>query len=89
MLSDKVFQSILPLNDRELCPYEDVLTFGTWSRFFILRSYVISFVVKNSDKIEGLTKLEHSYISTISFCRLLQWIVISSDLASSSSNVDV
>ena len=69
MLSDKVFQSILPLNDRELCPYEDVLTFGTWSRFFILRSYVISFVVKNSDKIEGLTKLEHSYISTISFCR--------------------
>ena len=50
MLSDKVFQSILPLNDRELRPYENVLNFGTWSRFFILRSYVISFVVKNSIK---------------------------------------
>ena len=69
MLSDNVFQSILPLNDRELCPYEDVLTFATWSRFFILGSYVISFVAKNSDKIEGLMKLVHSYISTI---KLLQ-----------------
>ena len=35
MLSDRVFQSILPLNDRELCPYEEVFTFGIWSRFFI------------------------------------------------------
>ena len=25
MLSDIVSQRILPLNDRELCPYEDVL----------------------------------------------------------------
>ena len=25
MLSERVFQSILPLNDRELCPYEDVV----------------------------------------------------------------
>ena len=25
MLSDRVFQSILPLNDRELCSYEEVL----------------------------------------------------------------
>ena len=33
MLSDRVFQSILPLNDRKLCPYEEVLTFGIWSRF--------------------------------------------------------
>ena len=24
MLSDRVFQNILPLNDRELCPYEDI-----------------------------------------------------------------
>ena len=24
MLSDRVFQRIVPLNDRELCPYEDV-----------------------------------------------------------------
>ena len=38
MLSDRVFQSILPLNDRELCPYEEVFTFGVWSRFFILKS---------------------------------------------------
>ena len=33
MLSDRVFQSILPLNDRELCPYEEVFTFGIWRRF--------------------------------------------------------
>ena len=33
MLSERVFQSILPLNDRELCPYEEVSTFGIWSRF--------------------------------------------------------
>ena len=32
MLSERVFQSILPLNDRELCPYEDVITFGIWRR---------------------------------------------------------
>ena len=38
MLSDIVFQSILPLNDRELCPYEEVFTFGIWSIFFILKS---------------------------------------------------
>ena len=38
MLSDRVFQSILPLNDKELCPYEEVFTFGIWSRFFILKS---------------------------------------------------
>ena len=38
MVSDKVFQSILPLNDRELCPYEEDFTFGIWSRFFILKS---------------------------------------------------
>ena len=38
MLSDRVFQSILPLNDTELCPYEEVFTFGIWRRFFILKS---------------------------------------------------
>ena len=38
MLSDRVFQSILPLKDRELCPYEEVFTFGIWSRFFNLKS---------------------------------------------------
>ena len=27
MLSDRVFQRILPLNDRELCLYDDVFTF--------------------------------------------------------------
>ena len=27
MLSDRVFHSILPLNGRELCPYEDVFNF--------------------------------------------------------------
>ena len=37
MLSDRVFQSILPPNDRELCPYEDVFTFGIWRSFFILK----------------------------------------------------
>ena len=37
MLSDRVFQSILPLNDRELCPYEDVVTFGIWRRFLFLK----------------------------------------------------
>ena len=54
MLSDKVFQSILPLNDMELIPYVDVLTFGNWRRFFILRSYFLSLVAKNSDKTAGL-----------------------------------
>ena len=38
MLSDRVFQSILPLNDRELCPYEEVFTFGIWKRYFFLKS---------------------------------------------------
>ena len=38
MLSDRLFQSTLPLNDSELCPYEDVFTVGTGSRFFILES---------------------------------------------------
>ena len=33
MLSDRVFQSILPLNDRELCPYEEVFTVGTGADF--------------------------------------------------------
>ena len=28
MLSDRVFQRMLPLNDGDLCPYEDVLNFG-------------------------------------------------------------
>ena len=31
MLSDRVFQRILPLNGRELCPLEDAFTFGIWS----------------------------------------------------------
>ena len=34
MLSDRVFQSILPLNNRELCPHGDVFTFGIWRRFY-------------------------------------------------------
>ena len=34
MLSDRVFQITLPLNDRELCPYEKVFTFGIWRRLF-------------------------------------------------------
>ena len=37
MLSDRVFQSILPLNDRELCTYEDVFTFGIWRSIVILK----------------------------------------------------
>ena len=53
MLSDRMFQSMLPLNDRELCPYEDVFTFGMWRRFFILKSKLISLVVKNSVKTAG------------------------------------
>ena len=58
MLSDRVFLRKVPLNDTELCPYVDVLIFYTWSRFFILRSYLISFVAKNSDKTEGLMSLD-------------------------------
>ena len=53
MLSDRVFQSILPLDDRELCPYEEVFTSGIWRRFFILKSKLISLVVKNSVKTAG------------------------------------
>ena len=34
MLSDRVFQSIVPLNDRKLCPNEEVFTFGIWRRLF-------------------------------------------------------
>jgi hypothetical protein len=89
MLSDKVFQSILPLNDSEICPYDDVLIFGSWRRFLILRIYLTSLVMKNSDKIEGLMAFVDSYILTISFCRFLQWIIISYYLANSPSNVDV
>ena len=89
MLSAKVFQSILPLNDSEICPYDNVLTFGSWRRLFIHKLYLTSLVVKNSYKMEGLMAFVHSYISTISFCIFLQWIVISSDLANSSSYVDV
>ena len=54
MLSDRVFQCILPLNYRELCPYKDVFTFGIWRRFSILKSWLISLVVKNSVKTAGL-----------------------------------
>ena len=53
MLSDRVFQSILPLNDRELCLYEDVSNFGIWRRFSILKSKLIYLVVKNSVKTAG------------------------------------
>ena len=42
MQSDRVFKSILPLNDRELCPYENVFTFGIWRRFVILTSLPVS-----------------------------------------------
>ena len=38
MLSDRVFQSVLPLKDRELCPYEEAFTFGICSNFFVLKS---------------------------------------------------
>ena len=35
MLSDRLFQRILPLNDRELCQYEAIFTFGVWRRIFV------------------------------------------------------
>ena len=53
MQFNREFQSILPLNNRELCPYKDVFTFGIWRRFFILKSWLISSVVKNSVKTAG------------------------------------
>ena len=53
MQSDRVFKSILPLNDKELCSYEDVFTFGIWRRFVILKSLLVSSVVKNSVEIAG------------------------------------
>ena len=56
MLSDRVLQSILPLNDREFCPYEDAFTFDIWRRFFLLKSYFIPLVVKNSVKTAGTWK---------------------------------
>ena len=37
MLFDRVFQRVQPLSDRELCPYADALTFGAWSRLFVLK----------------------------------------------------
>ena len=41
MVSDRVFQRILPLNDRNLCPYQDVLTliFGGDSTFLNYSSF--------------------------------------------------
>ena len=33
MLSDRVLQNILTLNDREHCSYENVFNFGIWRRF--------------------------------------------------------
>ena len=51
MLSDRVFQSILPLNDRELCSYENVFTFGIWRRFFIVKSDQIKNSVKTAGQI--------------------------------------
>ena len=66
MLSDRVFQSILPLNDRELCPYEEIFIFGIWRRF-LFSSQLISLVVKNSVKTAGPIYLVHLYISIISF----------------------
>ena len=38
MLSYKVFQSIIPLNDKELCPYEVVSTFGICRSSFNIKS---------------------------------------------------
>ena len=54
ILPDRVFQSILPLNDKEYCPYEGVFTFGIWRRCFILKSKLISLVAENSVKTTGL-----------------------------------
>ena len=42
MLSDRVLQSILPLNDRVLCPYEEVFTLVSGADFLvsiIMRSF--------------------------------------------------
>lgn len=76
MLSDSIkdiaFHSILPLHDSELSPYEVVLTFGSWRRVFVLRSYLISLVIKNSDTMEGLMAFVHSYILTISFSTMVR-----------------
>ena len=80
MLWDSMLQRILPLNNRELCPYEDVMTFGIWRRFLFLNDSLF-FIVKTSDKTAGLIYLVH-------LCSLLQWIVISSGITSSCSNAD-
>ena len=53
MLSDRMFQRILHLNDRELYPYEGVLAFGIWRRFLSLKSGLVSLVVKKSDITGG------------------------------------
>ena len=52
MLSDRVFQSILPLNDRELCPYERVFTFGytVLSFSYILLSRLGAWVGEGREK---------------------------------------
>ena len=60
MLSDRVFQRILPLDDRELCPCVYVLTFDTLSRFSVLRIYL-------------LDSLVHSYISQIATMDLFRF----------------
>ena len=66
MLSDRVFQSILPLNDRELCPHEDALAFGIWRRFFIhaipVRKDRLSWILKQKvDRYGEDETLENLY----------------------------
>ena len=47
MLSGKVFQRTLPLNVRELSPYVEILTFGTWSRFFRIHSFKSDYILRS------------------------------------------
>ena len=46
----------------------------------------MSFGVKNSDMKEGQAAFMHLFISSINFCKFLQWIVSPPDLLKRSSN---
>ena len=46
----------------------------------------MSLGVKNSDMKEGQAAFMHLYISCLSFCKFLQWIVSSPDLLKRSSS---
>ena len=66
-----IFQEILHLNDRGLCPYEGLSAFGTLTRFSVyFKSYFISLTLKNSDKTEMQIYLVHFNILNISLCFL-------------------